>query len=172
MTDPPDPSPNESARPVLRFVLVFAGSLVLFQLLFLSLIVESAALGHYLALCARITGQVLASLGQRIVVRGAELDIGASTFVVSPACSGLQPLAMLGIAMLAFPSTWRAKLPGLAAAVLVIGVLNLVRIASLCLIGAHLPGAFELSHLYLWPMALILCSIALWTAWARRLVKS
>ncbi len=172
MTAQPEHRPPESSRPVLRFVLVFAGGLVLFQLLFLSLLVESAPLESYLELCAHITGRVLAALGQEVSVRGAEVTLCGAAFKVGPACSGLQPLAMLAIAILAFPSTWRAKLPGLVAAVVVIGLLNLVRIASLCLIGAHWPAAFELSHLYLWPMALILCSIALWSAWARRATRS
>lgn len=171
MTEPQQPDPATGQRPVLRFVLVFAGSLLLFQLLFLFVIVGSAPFQQYLELCARTAGRMLTGLGVAVAVRGAELSLDGAVFEVRSACSGLQPLAMLSIAILAFPSGWPAKLPGLIGAVLGLGLLNLVRIASLCLIGAHWPDAFELSHLYLWPMALILCSIALWTAWARRMVR-
>ena len=171
MAKHPQPDPAAGRRQVLRFVLGFAGSLLLFQLLFLFAIVGSAPFEQYLELCASTAGRMLTGLGVAVAVQGTELSLDGAIFKVSPACSGLQPLAMLSIAILAFPSSWPAKLPGLLVAVLGLGLLNLVRIVSLCVIGARWADSFELFHLYLWPMALILCSIGLWTLWARRMVR-
>lgn len=166
---PTEPTTGGQRRPVLRFVLVFAASLLLFQLLFA--IAGSAPFDAYLALCARAAGHALTWIGSDVVVQGNRLAVDGATFEVSAACSGLQPLAMLAIAMLAFPSSWRARASGLAAGALVVLALNLVRIASLCWIEVRWPASFELFHLPLWPVALILGSIALRSIWARSTVR-
>lgn len=155
-------------RPVLRFVAVFAVSLLAFQLLFLFVIAGSAPFERYLELCAAASARLLGAVGREVLVVGNRLTMGPHEFVVTAPCSGLQPMAMLGIAMLAFPSSRAAKLVGLALGIGMLFVLNLVRIASLCLVQDHASSSFELVHLSLWPMALILCSIGLWAFWARR----
>jgi exosortase/archaeosortase family protein len=157
---------------VLRFVLVFAAALVAFQLLFLFAISGSAPFARYLELCARAAGALLGWLGQNVYVYENRVTLLPNEFVVTAPCSGLQPMAMLAIAVLAFPSSARAKLAGVVLGIGALFALNLVRIATLCLVQDRWAGAFELFHLALWPMALILCSIALWAAWARRVTRA
>jgi len=157
---------------MVRFVALFAAALLGFQLVFLLLIAGSEPFARYLELCARWSGALLTVLGNPATVEGNRIAFADCQFVVSTPCSGLQPMAMLAIAVLAFPSSWRAKLIGLAAGTAALLALNVARIASLCLVELHAPGAFETVHLALWPMALILCSIALWVGWARRVSRA
>jgi exosortase/archaeosortase family protein len=52
-----------------------------------------------------------------------------------------------------------------------LAVVNLIRIASLFLIGIHFPKTFELMHGEVWQIAFILLAIlfwALWIGWATR----
>jgi len=69
MARPPTAEPGgTSSRAVPRFVLVFAGSLLAFQLLFLTLVVGSAPFDSYLALCARLAGLQLEALGHAVLI--------------------------------------------------------------------------------------------------------
>lgn len=169
---PASPTPAGEKRPVLRFVLVFAGSLLAFQLLFLFAIAGSAPFERYLVLCTHLAGTLLDGLGREVVVDGNRLTVGANEFAVTAPCSGLQPMAMLAIAVLAFPAARVTKLVGVLLGIGTLFVLNLVRIASLCLVQERMSSSFELFHLSLWPMALILTSIALWAFWARRAMRA
>ena len=57
---------------------------------------------------------------------------------IEPGCNGIEACIVLFAAVIAFPSTWRHKLVGLAAGFVAVQGLNVVRVISL-----FLPGAVE-----------------------------
>jgi exosortase/archaeosortase family protein len=82
-------------------------------------------------------------------------------------CDAFDPIAVFVALVLASPIAWRKRLTGIALGVLFLLVINLVRIASLVLIGIHAPRVFEWMHLELWQALLIVLAIGLWAAWSQ-----
>jgi exosortase/archaeosortase family protein len=67
--------------------------------------------------------------------------------------------------VIAFPVSWRRKLPGLAVGIVLLFALNLARIASLYMLGANRSPLLDSFHLAWWPAFFIVCSLALWVLW-------
>ena len=79
----------------------------------------------------------------------------------------MDPAALLVAAMVAFPSSWRAKLVGVLAGVATVLVVNVVRIVSLFYIGVHFPRVFEVVHVEVWPTAIMFLALFLFLVWVR-----
>jgi S-adenosylmethionine decarboxylase len=96
--------------------------------------------------------------------------------VVTSSCSGLDVVALcLGI-VLSYPAAWRRRISGALTGVATIIGLNAVRIATLYTV-ADAPGTLRVLHVYVWPIALTVVTVAyvwLWIHWSgrRRLAPS
>jgi exosortase/archaeosortase family protein len=71
-------------------------------------------------------------------------------------------------AILAFPAPLRRKVSGLVLGVVALGVLNLIRIASLILTGVYAPNAFNWLHLEAWQPLFIAVGVTFWVLWLQR----
>ena len=76
-------------------------------------------------------------------------------------CTAIGPIILYIGAVVAYPASKRAKLAGVAAGVVVLTAVNLVRIISLFWIGEAYPEYLDLFHLLVWQSAIILLSILL-----------
>jgi exosortase/archaeosortase family protein len=159
---------RSTRRPVLRFACLLLASLAAFQFVFVRWIAPSSGFERYLELNARLAHAALAALGFRVHRSGTVIDVDGALLDIGAACAGLQPVAVFVLAVAAFPATWRSKLRGALVGVAALLAANQARILMLSLLRARASRAFELAHLYLWPMAFVLLTIALWVAWARR----
>jgi exosortase H (IPTLxxWG-CTERM-specific) len=74
---------------------------------------------------------------------------------------------MLVAAVLAFPSRWQAKIPGLVVGAIAIQALNVVRIVSLFYLVQWSARAFEFAHLYLWQALIMIDVLVIWLLWLR-----
>lgn len=61
-------------------------------------------------------------------------------------CTGIEAVIFLVPAMLAFPSSWRAKIAGMALGLSVMAVLNFLRVLSLCYIGTFWVERIAIPH--------------------------
>lgn len=91
---------------------------------------------------------------------------------IVPACTGLFTLTIFLAGVLAFPSSWRAKLWGLLLGSGGIAALNWVRILSLMVIGARWPRAFDFAHLVVWQSAALFFAVFLWLWWLERFARA
>lgn len=96
---------------------------------------------------------------------GTTVDVAQVGMQIVPDCTPLMPTAALAIAVLAFPSSWRWRLLGLAAGALVLWVYNLVRIYALVPVLRYRPEWFEFIHVYLWQTTTLLVVFALFMVW-------
>lgn len=157
-------------RPAVRFVLIFIAWLaLLFGFLETppgrALVVEPAT-----SLVARASSLLLAASGVPNELRGTRIETPAGfSAQIIEACNGLDVLAIVAAATLAFPGGWRVRLIGLLAAIPVVQGLNLVRIVSLCWLGSRGSSLYDAFHLYVWQTALLLASLGLWILWAERI---
>jgi exosortase/archaeosortase family protein len=107
-------------------------------------------------------------LGFDVHITGTIMGSGNFEVDVAPACSGAVPTSIYLAAVLAYPTTWRAKLIGSALGIVAIHMVNLLRVAALFLIGIYFHEAFHDTHVYV-AQALVVCvAVALWLYWATR----
>ena len=117
-------------------------------------------LGASAAALVRLTG--------RPVVCDGDTMRGAFEMSIRSGCDGIQAMAILATAVLAFPSSWPRRLAGAAAGALALLGVNILRIATLYLAGESWPRQFQTLHVHIWPALLMLCTIVLWVVWASR----
>lgn len=149
---------------MLRFMVLFLALVAAFSTLGNTAIAQEglqAPLCHAVAALARLP---LALLGDATVM-GNRLVFDGFAAVVIEACNGFLPSVIFGAAVLAFPCGSRAKLLGLLLGLPAIQLINVTRVVSLMVLGAHWPALFERVHIFVWQTLVIACTMALWVGW-------
>jgi exosortase H (IPTLxxWG-CTERM-specific) len=121
---------------------------------------------------AALAGALVGLLSDSVNVQGDVVAIagGFSVQIVSE-CFGLLEMAIYSAAVLAFATSWRKRLLGLALGLPVIFAFNLLRIGMLLWVGRHSRAFFEFAHIYFWQATLVLGITALWLVWVRFVVR-
>jgi len=163
------PAPN-GRREVLRFAVTFLGLVIGLRWL---VSLEPVVRVLHEPLCtiiARLAGAILSPLGA-VAVQGNRLAFDGFWVIVIEACNGVLPTTIYLAAVLAFPTTWSARLWGVALGVPAIFVFNLARVVSLLVLGAYWPAAFERVHIYVWQILVVALSMGVWIFWAEYFVR-
>jgi exosortase H (IPTLxxWG-CTERM-specific) len=150
--------------PVLLFGAKF-GALIALLYGVLAIPFAEQMLQGYLKVNAWVSNGILNLLGQGTHV--SEVTIASSSFAIAirRGCDAVEPTWLLCAAILAFPGTWRRKLAGMLAGIIVLQSLNVVRIVTLYWIGSRFPAAFHSAHLEIWPTLFIIAAIGLFVGW-------
>lgn len=111
----------------------------------------------------------LAPLGQSVEWFASVLYVGNESVQIVSDCSPHMPFLVFAGAVLAFPSSWRQRLLGLALGAVVIHLFNSVRILVLMGILVWQKSWFEFAHVYLWQTGTILIVFAAFALWIRSL---
>jgi len=119
------------------------------------------------AICARVAGAFDAD----VVSAGRALMSRSNGFAVSieAGCNGIEATLVLLAAMIAYPAPWSKRLAGLAAGIVAVQALNVVRVISLFYIGQWNLHVFEWAHLYVWQALIMLDVLVVWLVWVRML---
>lgn len=104
------------------------------------------------------TGTVVVMSGQPAVVVGAP-------------CNGLVLYALFGGFVVAFPGPWRRKVWFIAAGLLLIWCLNVLRVATLAINHSYAHQTVDFNHHYTFTFIVYACIFGLWMLWARRLAN-
>jgi len=152
------------AKFLIRFVVILA---VLYLPLTLAQ-VDAAVVEPFSRGIAVASAALLNLLGQHVIVNGVVLTAGNHAVSIQNGCNGIEAVVFLIAAILAFPATWRQRLLGLVASVVVIQLLNLARVITLFLINRYHPQWFELFHLAVWQTVIGGAAIALFYVWTTR----
>ena len=91
---------------------------------------------------------------------------------IEAGCNGVEATIVLLAAVLAFPAPWKNKLIGLAAGVIAVQGLNIVRVISLFYLGQWDLEVFEWAHLYVWQALIMLDVLIVWLIWVRTLPRA
>ncbi|WP_313083211.1 exosortase H [Pulveribacter sp.] len=154
---------------MLRFFLLFLTlQLSLFGLNMLNWVQQHLVL-PWTALLARICAGLVTWFDSSAAAQGKVLWNTATGFGVSiePGCNGIEACIVLFAAVMAFPSTWRHKLVGLAAGFAAVQALNVVRVISLFYLGQWSKEAFDFAHEFLWQGLIMLDVLVVWLLWVR-----
>jgi exosortase/archaeosortase family protein len=146
-----------------------AAAAVLFG--FTLLLQSDVAMGTIQRAFAVVAGAVLRVLGQQTMVHGTEILSARFGISVVAACTGLFLTGLFVAAVVAFPTSWRRRAAGAAVGIAGLFLLNVIRLVTLFVVGAHWPSALAPLHQLVWQSLAIALAVALWLTWAARVSR-
>ena len=122
---------------------------------------------------AQISTAIVTAFDPNVVAVGKVMRSTSNGFAVSieAGCNGVEATIVLLAAILAFPAPWKHKLAGLAAGVVAVQGLNVLRVISLFYLGQWSQTWFDWFHLYLWQALIIIDALVVWLLWLRWLPR-
>jgi exosortase H (IPTLxxWG-CTERM-specific) len=155
--------------PAARYVLAFAGAAtVLFGLYQLTEATHRFAVVNRCN--AALCGGVLRGVGVDAQRNGTMLRLPGGGMEIISECSAIYVAILFAAAVIAFPTTWRARLRGLAVGLPILFAVNLLRLATLGLVIRYRAALLPLFHEYLWQVLFVIVVTALYVAWIERIV--
>jgi exosortase H (IPTLxxWG-CTERM-specific) len=112
---------------------------------------------------------LLRIFGTHVQVFGTTMRNGTFAVDVKNGCNGIEALILLVAAIVAFGGTWKARVLGVLSGAFFIEAINLIRIATLFVIGERYPSVFEQFHLVVWQSVIILLSVVFFVIWSTRI---
>lgn len=170
------PVPSESAALAFRvngsavrgFIVRFAGIVLALSLLpFLP--GWEACVNFYMLKLASVVNALLQLLGHPTQMADNRVFTAAYSVTLAPHCAALDIVLFYSATVLAFPTSAGRRLGGLGAGFACSALLNVVRITSIWLVGARWPARVQGVNEGLWPVLLIMGTLALcagWLCWA------
>jgi exosortase H (IPTLxxWG-CTERM-specific) len=151
-----------------RFVLTFAGYLVLGFALLFTPIVQSADRQLSRSL-VQASQRVIEICGGHAAREGAILRApGGFAVEMRDGCNAVNVTILLWSAMLAFPASLKMRVIGLTAGSVLIQAANIIRFISLYYLGQYSRPWFDFAHVYLWESLLILDTMVVFWIWVSR----
>ncbi len=158
---------------IVRSVLIFAGCLLAFILIYSKLLADSGVMEAFFNFTALSTGSIVNLFGGSVQVDHALISSPDFSMSIVANCTALIPIIIFVSAVLAFPSTIKQKAMGILLGIVAIYALNLVRTVSLYFIGSHFSESlFNMAHLLIWQSLMIILAVVLWLFWVERLVRA
>ena len=121
----------------------------------------------------RATAYLGAAL-DRIVMNGKAVAFDDNIIVerltlnVNHECTGIFVFVLFGSFVLAYPTTWRARLTGLGVGLPLLFAINVIRLGTLARIVEVYPDAFFYFHEYVWQGFFMVIVLVGAIAWAER----
>lgn len=156
---PVDPAPGSPVR--LRFALLS----VLFLLAAIRL---EPYLGPLHRFTARLSGALLSWFGLAPRIAGDIVTLSGFSVRIVTECTPLYPILLYASFLFARPASWRRRLPALVVGVGVLTLANALRIALVTAIGLRVPWLFDLAHVYLGQVAMLMLTLGASLWWLRR----
>ncbi|MEP0202593.1 MAG: exosortase H [Halioglobus sp.] len=141
-----------------RFVTVFAITLLALFTLEMLDSVQQAVIQPFTGLLATLSASMIIPFDDAVVASGRVIEHTTNQFAVSieAGCNGVEAAIVLIAAVAAFPATLWQKCGAIVVGFLAIQVMNLLRIISLFYLGQWNLDIFTWTHLYLWPVLIML----------------
>jgi exosortase H (IPTLxxWG-CTERM-specific) len=159
---------------VLKFFLVFVGLQALLFGAELTPWAQEYFVVPWTNMLAATSAWLVTVADPGVVATGKILRSTANDFAVSieAGCNGVEATIVLVAAVLAFPAPWKSRLIGLAAGIIAVQGLNIVRVISLFYLGQWNLQVFEWAHLYVWQALIMLDVLIVWLIWVRTLPRA
>ncbi|MFT6286194.1 MAG: exosortase H (IPTLxxWG-CTERM-specific) [Halieaceae bacterium] len=141
-----------------RFITVFTLVLVGLFTLEMQVSVQAAAIQPFTSLLATISAGIIIPFDDAVVAYGRIIEHRTAQFAVSieAGCNGVEATIVLVAGVLAFPANWKQKICAIALGFIAVQSINIVRIISLFYLGQWDLAIFTWTHLYIWPVLIML----------------
>jgi exosortase H (IPTLxxWG-CTERM-specific) len=153
----------------LRFLTLFA--LIFGVCYFLFGIAPGVRLGlikPYTEFLAKAVTAIINLFGAGAMAAGTQVTSPRSSMNIAMGCDGVEASSLFLAGVLAYPTSWRARLTGLALGVPLIHAINLARLVGLYYAGVYLPSVAEELHVYVAQTIVILLSTGILILWLDR----
>ncbi|MXY47618.1 MAG: hypothetical protein F4Y44_11735 [Chloroflexi bacterium] len=117
---------------------------------------------------AKSAAFALGMIGISASANGAIIDAGSFSAFVATQCTAMDIVLVFSAGVLIFPVPLKARVWALALGIPAIIALNFVRIISLMLIGITSPEHFDLLHLTVSQISMVVSALTIWLFWVRR----
>ena len=136
--------------------------------------VQANLIQPFTAGLAWVSASIILPFDETVISTGRILRDSVSGFAVSieAGCNGVEASIVLIAGVLAFPASWREKLLAIVLGFIAIQSLNIVRIVSLFYLGQWNYDIFEWTHLYLWPVLIMMDVLLVFAIYLRWLSRS
>jgi exosortase H (IPTLxxWG-CTERM-specific) len=156
-------------RKVLKFLFLFIFIFSACYLLFgISPGVRLGLIKPYTELLAKAVTAIINLFGAGAKAEGAIVRSPRFSISIAMGCDGIEASSLFLAGVLAFPTSWRARLIGLAFGIPLIHLINLGRLVVLYYAGVYIPSAAEEVHIYVAQTIVILLSTAILIFWLER----
>jgi exosortase H (IPTLxxWG-CTERM-specific) len=157
-----------------RFAITF--TLLLLALFTIELLdpVQAAVIQPFTGWLADISAAIIMPFDDAVTAYGRVISHRETRFAVSieAGCNGVEAAIVLIAGILAFPASWPRKLVAIALGFLAIQVMNITRIISLFYLGQWNLDLFTWTHLYLWPVLIMLDVLIVFLVYLRYLTRA
>jgi len=157
-----------------KFLLIFVTCLMVLFTIELLNPVQAAVIQPFTAFLAWVAASVVLPFDDTVISSGRILRDSVSGFAVSieAGCNGVEASIVLIAGVLAFPATWLQRFAAIVLGFIAIQLLNILRIVSLFYLGQWNFDIFEWTHLYLWPVLIMLDVLLVFALYLRWLSRS
>ena len=156
-------------RKALRFLGLFAIIFGVCYFLFgISPGVRLGVIKPYTVVLAKAVTAIINIFGAAATADGTLVQSPRFAISIAMGCDGVEASSLFFAGVMAFPTTWRAKLIGLSFGIPAIHVINLLRLVGLYYAGVYLPSIVEEVHVYVAQTIVILLSTAILILWLER----
>jgi len=161
------------AVPTYRFAMLFIANLTGIALAYPALRLR---LGQQFRAAELFTAELVYEILKRFseearLTEGAIVFLGNFPVAIIDECTGVYEAALLGAALLAFPTSWWKTAIGFLLGFPLIYAMNVARIVMLLLVGRYFPRTFEFMHIYFWQVTMIAMVSTTWLVWVIWVVR-
>lgn len=159
---------------MLRFITIFVAVLSALFVLEMLQPVQLQVVQPFTGLLAELCALLIAPFDDEVLHYGRVLQHQGSNFAVSieAGCNGVEATIVLIAAVVAFPGAWRHRLVAIILGFFAIQIMNIARIISLFYLGQWNLDIFSWTHLYLWPVLIMLDVMVVFLLYLRFLGRS
>ena len=156
-----------------RFVTIFALTLLALFTLEMLHSVQQAVIQPFTGLLATLSASLIIPFDEAVVASGRVIEHTTNQFAVSieAGCNGVEATIVLVAAVAAFPATLWQKCGAIVLGFIAIQAMNLLRIISLFYLGQWNLDIFTWTHLYLWPVLIMLDVLIVFLLYLRYLSR-
>lgn len=156
---------------MLRFIVLFTLVFILLFTVEMLNPVQTHVIVPFTGGLAKISASLILIFDSGVVAYGKVIQDLASGFAVSieAGCNGVEAAIVLIAAVVAFPATLKQRLAAIGIGFLAIQVMNIARIISLFYLGQWNLDIFTWTHLYLWPVLIMLDVLVIFVFYLRYL---
>ncbi len=157
-----------------KFIFIFMTCLLVLFTIELLNPVQAAVIQPFTAGLAWVSASVILPFDDTVISTGRILRDSVTGFAVSieSGCNGVEASIVLIAGVLAFPATWSQRVIAIVLGFAAIQGLNILRIISLFYLGQWNFDIFEWTHLYLWPVLIMLDVLLVFAIYLRWLSRS
>lgn len=154
---------------MIRFLAIFLVTLLVLFTLEMLTPVQQSVIQPFTGGLATVSSMLIMPFDDNVISQGRILRDAITGFAVSieSGCNGVEAAIVLIAGVLAFPANWRQKAAAIVLGFFAIQALNIVRIVSLFYLGQWNYGIFEWTHLYFWPVLIMIDVLIVFAVYLR-----